>query len=74
MKKGLASEIVLPGVSSASFAQSSVTLYEIVDTGMELVTHANVAGDSVVRMPGITAVFWRGMTGSRHSVRSRPSE
>src|SRR5580692_2132395 len=36
------------------FAQSSVTLYGIVDTGIEFVSHANAAGDKVFRMPGIT--------------------
>lgn len=36
------------------FAQSSVTLYGIVDTGVEYVTHANASGDSLVRMPGVT--------------------
>ncbi|OXH84981.1 porin, partial [Burkholderia multivorans] len=35
-------------------AQSSVTLYGIVDTGVEFVTHANAAGDHVVRMPAVT--------------------
>lgn len=40
--------------NTQSFAQSSVTLYGILDTGIELVTHADAAGDRVVRMPGIT--------------------
>ena len=31
-----------------------MTLYGILDTGVGLVTHANAAGDSVARMPGIT--------------------
>ena len=35
-------------------AQSSVTLYGIIDTGVEFVSHANAAGDHVVRMPGVT--------------------
>ncbi|WP_431227700.1 porin [Burkholderia contaminans] len=35
-------------------AQSSVTLYGIIDTGVEYVSHANAAGDHVVRMPGVT--------------------
>ena len=34
-----------------------MTLYGIIDTGIELVTHVNAAGDSVVRMPGITGEF-----------------
>ncbi|WP_043284756.1 porin [Paraburkholderia oxyphila] len=37
-----------------SYAQGSVTLYGILDTGIEFVTHANHEGDSLVRMPGIT--------------------
>ncbi|AIO34218.1 porin [Burkholderia pseudomultivorans] len=35
-------------------AQGSVTLYGVVDTGVEFVSHADAAGNSVVRMPGIT--------------------
>jgi len=35
-------------------AQSGVTLYGILDTGIELVTHAGPTDDKVVRMPGIT--------------------
>ena len=35
-------------------AQSSVTLYGIIDTGVEYVSHANAAGDHLVRMPGVT--------------------
>ncbi|GAB5101253.1 porin [Caballeronia sp. HLA56] len=41
-------------LSCGVHAQSSVTLYGIVDTGIELVTHAGPADDKVVRMPGIT--------------------
>jgi predicted porin len=43
--------------SATSFAQSSVTLYGIIDTGIEYVSHANVAGDHVIRMPSITGEF-----------------
>ena len=57
MKYKLALGSMLLGISASSFAQSSVTLYGIIDTGIELVTHANAAGDSVVRMPGITGEF-----------------
>ncbi|NIF90618.1 porin [Burkholderia sp. Cy-637] len=35
-------------------AQGSVTLYGILDTGLEFVTHAGPSGKSLVRMPGIT--------------------
>jgi predicted porin len=41
-------------LSASVYAQSSVTLYGIVDTGVEYVSHANATGDGVVRMPGIT--------------------
>ena len=41
-------------LSASAYAQSSVTLYGILDTGVEYVSHANAAGDHVVRMPGIT--------------------
>ena len=40
--------------SAAAVAQSSVTLYGIVDTGIEYVSHANAAGGHVFRMPGVT--------------------
>jgi predicted porin len=39
--------------SAPAFAQSSVTLYGIVDTGVEFFTHATPTGGSVVRMPVI---------------------
>ncbi|HYS63620.1 MAG TPA: porin, partial [Paraburkholderia sp.] len=45
---------VLALASPAVFAQSSVTLYGIIDTGVEYVSHANANGDHVVRMPGVT--------------------
>ncbi len=41
-------------IAGPAFAQSSVTLYGIIDTGVEYVTHANAQGDSIVRMPSIT--------------------
>ena len=53
------------GWSAAAQAQS-VTLYGIVDTGIEYLHNANSAGKSVVRMPGITGELpsrW-GVTGS----------
>jgi len=40
--------------ATPSFAQSNVTLYGIIDTGVEFVTHADASGNSVVRMPGVT--------------------
>ena len=44
----------LCALSTAALAQSSVTLYGIVDTGIEYVSHANAAGDHVFRMPAVT--------------------
>ncbi|GAB3627599.1 Outer membrane porin protein 32 [Pandoraea terrae] len=40
-------------VSAPAFAQSNVTLYGIVDTGIEFITHATPTGGSVARMPVI---------------------
>jgi predicted porin len=55
MKKiGLAAACGALVASTPAFSQSSVTLYGIIDTGVEYVSHANAKGDSVVRMPGIT--------------------
>jgi len=54
MKLQIAAGLALAGMSATAWAQSSVTLYGIVDTGIEYVSHADAAGDSVVRMPGIT--------------------
>src|SRR6267154_4270358 len=54
MKHGRITAVVAGMFSTAAFAQSSVTLYGIMDTGIEYVSHANAAGDHVVRMPGIT--------------------
>jgi predicted porin len=45
----------LASLVGQTFAQSNVTLYGIIDTGIEYVTHANANGDSIVRMPTVTA-------------------
>ncbi len=47
----------LLGFATTGFAQSSVSLYGIIDTGVEYVSHANAAGKSIVRMPSITGEF-----------------
>ncbi len=44
----------LLGFATSGFAQGSVTLYGILDTGVEYVSQANSAGKGVVRMPAIT--------------------
>jgi predicted porin len=43
--------------SATSFAQSSVTLYGVLDKGVEMVTHANANGNTVVRLPTITGAL-----------------
>ncbi|MCX4176972.1 MULTISPECIES: porin [Paraburkholderia] len=40
--------------SDAAYSQSSMTLYGIVDTGVEYISHANAAGDKLFRIPAIT--------------------
>jgi predicted porin len=47
----------LCAAAASAAAQSSVTLYGIVDTGIEYVSHANAAGDHVIRMPAVTGEF-----------------
>lgn len=53
MKKYIIAGLAVCAATPA-LAQSSVTLYGIIDTGVEYVTHANSNGDSIVRMPGVT--------------------
>src|SRR5258708_35218362 len=57
MKKNGLLLCMLVFASSTAFAQSSVTLYGIIDTGIEYVSHANANGDRVIRMPGITGEY-----------------
>ncbi|MDN8037062.1 porin [Burkholderia vietnamiensis] len=54
MKKFWLIPPILFGASAPVQAQSTVTLYGIIDTGVEYVSHANAAGDGVFRMPAIT--------------------
>lgn len=59
MKKHIRNGLLAAGAGCAlvapiARAQSSVTLYGIIDTGVEFVSHANAAGDHVVRMPAVT--------------------
>ena len=44
-------------LATSTFAQSGVTLYGILDTGVEYVSHANAAGNHVFRMPAVTGEF-----------------
>jgi hypothetical protein len=49
--------LVTAGICYASISTlhaQSVTLYGIVDTGVEYINHANAAGRSIVRMPPLT--------------------
>jgi predicted porin len=57
MKKigfAIASGIFVASLPAIASAQSSVTLYGIMDTGIEVVSHANAQGDRIVRQPGVT--------------------
>ena len=49
---------LLAGIgSSAAIAQSNVTVYGLVDTGLAYVTNVNAGGDSVLKMPSLTGSF-----------------
>lgn len=43
--------------ASTALAQSNVTIYGLVDTGLAHMTNVNAAGDSVTRMPSLTGSF-----------------
>lgn len=43
--------------SEGASAQSNVTVYGLVDTGVEYVTNANAAGKSVAKMPSLTGTL-----------------
>src|SRR4051812_3304474 len=57
MRKALVLFGVMGAVSGPVYAQSSVTLYGVIDTGVEFVSHASAAGNYVVRMPGISGEY-----------------
>ena len=59
MKKAACSAIALIGslCGMSAMAQSQVTIYGIVDTGVVYTTNANPAGNSVFKMPGLTGSF-----------------
>lgn len=62
-KKKLHTALGLAGALAASFAagsvmaQSSVTIYGIIDTGVVYTTNANAAGNSALKMPSLTGSF-----------------
>ena len=57
--------MALGGAAAAAHAQSSVTLYGLVDTAVRYTTHANAAGDDKVQLSngGLSESVW-GMLGS----------
>lgn len=50
----LSSGVVLAATACAASAQSSVTLYGIVDVGVENLSNVGAGGDSLTRMPNLT--------------------
>jgi predicted porin len=59
MKKTMCSAIALIGglCASTAMAQSSVTIYGLLDTGVVYTTNANAAGNSITKMPSLTGSF-----------------
>lgn len=65
MKKAYAIAAAIATLSGVAHAQTNVTIYGIIDTAVEGYTHANAAGQSVVRMPSLSG----GMFPSRFGLR-----
>jgi len=61
----LAAVLALGGYGAAAHAQSSVTLYGLIDTAIRYTTHANAAGDDKIQMAngGLSESNW-GMLGA----------
>lgn len=57
MKKALGNALVIAAGLCSSAAMAQVTVYGIVDVGIEHVTNTNAAGDSAVKMPSLTGSF-----------------
>lgn len=57
MKKYLCGALTITAGICSSAAMAQVTIYGIVDTGVEYVTNTNAAGKSVVKMPSLTGSF-----------------
>lgn len=57
MKKtaiGTVLALIAGAAAHPAMAQSQVTVYGILDSGLVYTTHVNAAGDSLVKMPGLT--------------------
>ncbi|WP_413457582.1 porin [Herbaspirillum huttiense] len=59
MKKWVASAMALTAMACTqqALAQSQVSVYGIIDTGVVYTNHANAAGNSVLKMPSLTSSF-----------------
>ena len=59
MKRIATATLVLTAglAAGAASAQNNVTVYGIIDTGVEYLSNANAAGDSLVRIPSITGTL-----------------
>jgi hypothetical protein len=59
MKKWVASAMALTAMAGTqqALAQSQVSIYGIIDTGVVCTNHANAAGNSVLKMPSLTSSF-----------------
>ncbi|MRV75024.1 porin [Duganella sp. FT92W] len=59
MKQAIRYACVLLGgmAASAAMAQSSVTVYGLVDSGIAYTTNINAAGDSITKIPSLTSSF-----------------
>ncbi|MES2257089.1 MAG: porin [Pseudomonadota bacterium] len=55
MKSKLTFAILALGAATGASAQSNVTIYGLVDSGVEFVNHAGPTNTSLVRMPNLTA-------------------
>ncbi|MES2257957.1 MAG: porin [Pseudomonadota bacterium] len=59
MKRKLLPALILASLAGAASAQtgSQISIYGLVDSGVEYVNNVNAAGDSVVRVPSLTGSF-----------------
>ena len=59
MKKAIrcAAALLAGAGASAAMAQSNVTIYGLVDTGLVYTTNVNAAGDNMTKMPSLTGSF-----------------